>query len=687
MNVPSKREYRFWNAFSLALVLGCAALFYIPALQKTAGLWPVPLDDVYIYFDFAKSTANGHPFEWIAGQGYSSGSTSVIYPLFLAIGYLIGFSGLKLGIFAAIFSCACVFDMCRSARALLPGCPRFLAWLAPPILLSVPLLDWSFYSGMETALFAALLGRSLVALRQAETSPAHRRKHAQWRAGIYGALLVSCRPESLCFCLPMAISAVYSARSLPAPGSLFRTLSPAFLFLASYSIVNRIFTSEWSAAGAVRKLLSSNPYATLLDIAPEFLRNLITLRAAAIENAMGYFPYSLVVPLLGFSALFSSRFRPAAISLWLGSIGSLLLVSLNATARFQNLRYAAPSILMLLFLFLFGLSHWATRRHNSKLFPIYQTIVIIAWLVAMIAPARFFPWQIDLFARSSKNIAEQQVEVGRRLARMNPKPNVVMLNDAGAIPYVSGLRALDGLGLGGYLGLPFARASVHGNFAVVELIERLSQSDRPDVMAVYSLWWPDIIRYFGQRVDSVKVEGNVILGAEEKVICKSDWSALEGAGKPKSYENAIDEIDIADLVSEREHHYLGPFPKGGWVIGDVRPSPISKKALFDGGRILPEGREEAFSLLNSVELGPATLILRTDDAGSALIRIEIRRNDECIESIEHPVLPGERAMDTPSNGWIDMKISLSKQIQGGDSVHIYALRGSFRHFHSWLLRN
>jgi hypothetical protein len=47
------------------------------------GPWSAPLDDVFIHFDFARSAARGFPFQWVAGNGYSSGGTSLLYPLLL----------------------------------------------------------------------------------------------------------------------------------------------------------------------------------------------------------------------------------------------------------------------------------------------------------------------------------------------------------------------------------------------------------------------------------------------------------------------------------------------------------------------------------------------------------------------------------------------------------------------------
>src|SRR5690606_16994357 len=51
------------------------------------GDWSAPLDDVFIHFDFARSTARGYPFQWLDGPGYSSGGTSLLHPFVLAVGY------------------------------------------------------------------------------------------------------------------------------------------------------------------------------------------------------------------------------------------------------------------------------------------------------------------------------------------------------------------------------------------------------------------------------------------------------------------------------------------------------------------------------------------------------------------------------------------------------------------------
>jgi hypothetical protein len=682
-DVKRRTEPLLWHAFTALVILGLAWAFFAPALKKTGGLWPAPLDDVYIHFGFARSAALGHPFQWIPGNGYSSGGTSLTYPLLLAPGYWLGFWGAGLGIFAALLACACLFDLCRSARALCdrsPRSPRWIAWSAPPLLLAVPLLDWSLFSGMETALFYALLGRALVAVRGVETAPPHARRAAQTRAGIYCALLVATRPESVAVALPLGVAVAHAAGSLGTLTSLARGAGPTMALLAVNAAVNKAFTSEWGAAGAVRKLLTANPYTTPLDIAPEIIRNVIALRSMALESALGRSPYFMAVPLLAGLALLDRRARRLAVPLLVGSAGALLLASLNATARFQNLRYAAPSIAMLLLAALLGASSLASRR--GRIGPLSAALLAAT---AIIAPSRWFPAQIDHFARSSANIAGQQVEVAARLSAIEPRPRVVLVGDAGAIPYLSGIRAIDGLGLGGYRGMPFARASVHGVPAVVELIERLDPSERPDVMALYPSWWQGLADVFGRKIDAVKIADNVICAADEKVIYRADWASL---GLPRDARSgAVDTIDIADLVDERAHRYEAPVPRGGYVIGGVlleNAGSPGARLRFDAGRIVPEGRGEAFSVSPAVPRGPAEIAMRTDEGGEVLLRVEVLRGGKIISTTETPVAARPTIAGSPGQ-WFEVKASLP-DVGGGDRVRVFAARGWWRSFHIWLLR-
>jgi hypothetical protein len=649
-------------------VVAVAALaFWVPAAARARGHFPVPLDDVYIHFGFARSTALGHPFTWIPGNGYSSGGTSLTYPLVLAPGWLIGFRGERLALFAALVACASLVDLARSLRRI---APRPIAWGFPALLVAVPLLDWSFFSGMETAFLGAVAGRTLVAADAVALAPPWWRPRAQLRAGVWAALLAITRPELGPLALLFALGVVHASGTLPSWPSIGRAFGPVATLMAAQAITNRALTGEWAAAGAVRKLATSNPFSPPLTIALEAVKNLAALRSQAFEAPLGGAQASWIVPLLGAVALLDRRGRRLAGPLLVGAAASVLLVSLNTTARFQNFRYAAPALTMLLCAAAIGASSLARRGRTAA------GVAALALAAATLAPARGFSRQIAHFARASANIAGQQVEVARRLGAQTPRPRRVLVGDAGAIPYLSELPAIDGLGLGGYRGLPFARASVHGVPAVVELIERLPAAERPDLMALYPSWWQGLADVFGRRVDAVRIQDNVICGADEKVIYAADWSAL--APPSDAREGAFDAVDVADLVDERDHAYEMPVPDGGWVVSNVLALADGTRR-FDAGRIIPEGRAEAFTIRGRAPgAGPAVLVVRTDGDGDGQVRVTVERGNAVRQSRDARIPP--RAADR----WYELDV-LVGEVAWGDRVRIHAVRGAFRDYHAWLV--
>jgi hypothetical protein len=277
--------------------------------------------------------------------------------------------------------------------------------------------------------------------------------------------------------------------------------------------------------------------------------------------------------------------------------------------------------------------------------------------------------QIWFFGRASRNIRDQHITAGRVLREMTPPPKRVLMGDAGALLYASDLPGLDLIGLGGYHNLPFARAGTNGLGATLELIERVAPQDRPDVFAIYPSWWGDLPSWFGRRLFEVPVRGNVICGGSEKVIYRADWHALGRSAQPHTLspiEHVVDELDVADLVSEREHGYEFPHPSAGFVdakvLGDVAGG---QGEMFDAGRRIPRGRSETFRL-RLADGKKTRLIARTAPEHDVTARVtldgapigafQFQRADGWREAaIEVPQARGVvRISVTPETGdWVD----------------------------------
>ena len=674
VRAPVGTEERAFAVAAHVVALALFAAFWLPALARTSGDPPLPLDDVMIHFGFARSLALGHPMEWIPGNGFSSGATSLLYPALLAPAWLVGARGLALGWAAGALGVVCTADAMRSLFALGRGAPPWLRWTAPLAVVCVPFVDWSLCSGMETALFAAVLGRSVRALARVEASAPAARPRAELGAGLWFAALVATRPEGAAFVAPLVVAVAHAAGAGSALLAFARAAAPTCVLLGAQAAANVAFTGEPLAAGAVRKLVETNPYASRVEVALEVVKNAAALREQAIAFAFGggfmaLAPFALVA--LGVA---SRRARRSVAALASGGAASLAIVCLNATARFQNLRYAAPAALGLLFAASIGASAASRARRR----PVRAAVAALGLVALFVGPARVFPAQIEHLLPRARTCTISRCRRRGGLARESPRPRRLFVNDAGALAYVSELPAIDGLGLGGFRGLPFARASVHGPAAVVELVERLAPRDRPDVLAVYPAWWRGLADVFGVRVWSITLHDNVICGADELVVLRADWSTLATPGDPPPFAGIVDELDVADLVSEGAHAFDFDAPHAGWVFGAAHANELGARR-WDGGRAFSQGTGASFRVADHVARGSFRLVVRTEPMGDLELRAQIERRGSIASEAR------VRSSAEPNDAWRDVVLELA-DVGAGDRIRLEPVTGELRVVHAWLVR-
>lgn len=399
----------------------------------------------------------------------------------------------------------------------------------------------------------------------------------------------------------------------------------------------------------------------------------------------GVVPFALALLPLCFG-----RTRRIAIVLWLQIAGWIAIVALNGQVRWQNERYVMPAVAWMLILTALGVSvsfrararpahlRTGTPPSAARLRPglvatvlsgalVVQTIAVLirppgempsfraSWLLAFacgaaayavlrLRPARIvlaivavlfaYDHQIPkmrdqkwFFGRASRNIRDQHLTLGKYLAEI--KPRRVLVGDAGAILYESNRPGLDIIGLGGYAGLPFARAGVHGLPATLELIERIPDSDRPDVLAIFPTWWGVLPLWFGGDVmRRFPVEGNVICGGYEHVVYEADWRLLDTGERmrwmPPKDEQLRVIVDVADLVSEKANRYAFARPQNGWTEMRILPDPVdARHDMFDAGRRIGVGRWEAFDATELVFGRDAHLVVRTAQEKPAHVRVRV----------------------------------------------------------------
>jgi hypothetical protein len=640
------------------------------AERESIGPWSAPLDDVFIHFDFARSAARGRPFEWVIGNGYSSGGTSLLYPFVLAAGFRLGFHGLALMEWAAIVACVSVLGLLLAVRHAFRGLPAAVSYLAPAALLGVGALSWALFSGMEIAFFLALWGGAFVFWdRLARHVTELSSRDAVLRAlgiGAWGAALVATRPEAAVTVAIFSISIAWLLRKrgpkIAALG-LFACALPGALVVVGAAVVNLVLTGEPAAAGAIAKLEYYHPYLDFTEklnlwffyLAYQALR--VTQQHLETVPAIGWLTWAFaLVP------LFFAETRRRALLLWASLLGWAMTVALNGQVRWQNERYVMPALTWLLVAASLGAGVVLARgfRRPFRRGPLAlssATLAAIGFFAWQEAPN--FQFQAWYFGRGARNIYDQHVTLGRLLReQFRPTPRVAV-GDAGAIPYLSEGPTLDLIGLGGYKGMPFARATRAHVGAAIELIEHLKPEERPALLAIYPSWWDELPLWFGSRMLEVPARGNVICGAPSKVLYRASWAALEGSPTPFTLPRGArisGEFDWADVTSERAAEYER-FPRSeGRVAVKVLPHPQEPwRDVFDAGRNSPEGTRERFTLTGITPSRPVRLIFRTAPvadlkipvlvAGKRTGTLELRRTDGWLEASVDLAAPGTSLLE------------------------------------------
>jgi len=694
-----------YAGFIVVCTLFASSAFYGYMLMQTKGAWSAPLDDVFIHFDYARSFARGYPFQWTEGNGYSSGNTSLSYPIVLAVGYWLGFKQLLLVVWAAIVAHLGVFGFLYQSGALVDGIAgrldpeggrehAWLKYLMPPAVLSLGALNWTLWSGMENAWHLGVWGLCIGALsRQLGARSLTEARRRAWLTGLASALLVATRPESAICAAAFGFFGLWHARRDGLATSwrdglalLLAAGIPPVALLLAHALANKAFTGETAANGAVAKLLFYQPFmdgAARWDVYLDLLRYIVP--RLLHHHFSDQLPYGYLVPVLGLVPFASARLRPIAAFLWFQVIAWLLLISINMQVRWQNERYAMPAAAWMLLLAAMGLGlivHGEWRPHAAR-FQGAARAMARAWplrgLGGLALAALYWHHQepqvrdqIWFFGRASRNIFDQQLTAGYLLERLNVKR--VLVGDAGALLYGSDRPGIDLIGLGGFHRYPFARSTLNGLGAALEQIERMPVDERPDTMAIYPSWWGDLPIHFGRFLTAVPVVGNVICGGAEKVIYRADWSALDREGQPRTLaanERVVDELDEADLTSERNHEHDLPRPHLGFVKYRVLSDPAHEgRDLFDAGRIVPPGVSASARMALPRAGGRLIVRLAPERAHAFELRID-------------GLAPETLTIDTPPGRWFEASIELPAGLPSNARVELAATEGETVLYHLW----
>ena len=665
-----------------------AAAFALGAgsIAAALGRFVFPLDDAYIYFQYARSAAGGSWFRYFSEEPISTGATSLLWGVLTAIcaaaarwlplpgpegGFLLLVYLLQTGVAAVTFALAM-----RLAHRL--GVPAALCWVPVAVCLLTPYWTFGVFNGMETGLW----GLALVAAAWAVAGG------SRW----WLILLPLGRPEGALLSL-LALFILSRRRRLPpvptlsvAGTSVFVLVLP--LLLTGESPAAWEAKALWTAPHPVDRAFYSSrlPYFLwrCLWFGLSGARAQPPLDIAGDVLSPAAWPVWTSVAFLGGGAalaLARGRGRFTAV-LW----GAASLLAMNAIAwDAQHYRYLVAGFPLLAIAAAAG---WLAAPRRRVLLPAGSLLAAAVLIVAFVAePSSWDRFRV-LYRGETERLRLGQMSVGSWVDASLPEDARILTHDVGAIAFYGHRPVVDMVGL---VTPELTGAYRHGEGAIWEALSRVPRGRRPTHAAWIPRWTPELRRTLlvGERVYP-RTPGPEAGGFEvRELVWPPDdpgrWpggdfgdepAVLRPGGRYAGW-TVVDRLDVGDLTSEREHGFrfeqreITTREPLTFVrdLGFVAGLGLSPRAhAMEGGRVL-EGTL-SFTMRASGEPGRVLLLRAT---APAPVRLTLKVG----EWVGQAVVPGT------DNLISEIPVEIPPDAVASDHTRVHVSGGVYRPLHWW----
>jgi len=539
----------------------------------TGGELSLPLDDSFIYLQYARAIAQGHPFVYTPGNAPTTGATSLLWPFLLLPPHLTPLGpafaiswALALGALALLASALLIARVGRSLAGTLGMV------LAVALFLGSPHLLWGYMSGMEIGLYATVLLATLwIYLEEREGAVFPRLRWALF-------VLAASRPEGAVLCGLFGLVMALDRRRAVRAGRLehFWSLSLALPFVAAALpfLINLAISGSIESTSSQAKSILAEPH---LDSRHRYLADSPQVWLSILK---AYLSWLELAP----NAIMVTRY-------WVPTAAVLFLFALSSFVPRRS-GWADGRIVFLLFPAAIIVDSlpvaWSVHfyRYQQGFYP-----VVLACLAAGIARTASLAWSrlprvpgivaaalvigvplwawypvptevgdrvILYYGHNCENILHQQVKTGRWIGRNLPRNAIVGMNDAGAIAYYGDRSTVDMLGL---TSENFAKAYRSGIGCMFERLRRLPPARRPTYFAIYPEWFPYLQSsgVLGAEIFRAHLNYNTICGEDDKVVYPAEWIDVTPADSvvlphPEIQGKTLrDTFDLAWLEDEKRH--------------------------------------------------------------------------------------------------------------------------------------
>ena len=489
-NLPLFQPSNLPIFLSLALAIG---LFYLAFAGLIFGYTGFPLDDAWIHQTYARNLAHSGQLAFTPGVP-SAGSTSPLWSLLLALGYLLGLPYLVWTYGLGLLLLGLTgWTVARLGQRLFPRQP-WVGFLAGLFCLFEWHLAWAAVSGMETILFVWL---SLFLFERYLAITLTGKKLVYWGWGLLGGLLILTRPEGLGL---VGLIGLDVARQWWQQGANRRLSDLAFIWFAIALGVSLIvgpyllFHLRLTGLPFPNTLYAKQAeYGAILSGYSLWWR-LFGGFGPPVDSVQGVFrvifigPQLLLLPgLLAAAWLTLTERRLELLPAWGWWLSYLLLYAVRLPVTYQHGRYQIPVIAWVILLGVWGTARLvnpqnSTLRQNLLVRVTGKTLVLS---LALLTPAFTFIGA-RAYATDVRIIETEMVAAAKWLDANVAAGALIAAHDIGAIGYFSQRPLIDLAGLITPEVIPIIRDET----ALLDFV----RARRAGYLVTFPSWYPALVQ-------------------------------------------------------------------------------------------------------------------------------------------------------------------------------------------------
>ncbi|HVR72205.1 MAG TPA: hypothetical protein VMT87_15280 [Vicinamibacteria bacterium] len=672
--------------------IAVATLFVGAMLAATDGHFVPQVVDLYVIGQYARAMAEGHPFQYNAGEPPSMGATSLLHTAWLAAGHAAGFRGEWLVAFAVATGIALYLGTVALARRLgrRLGGEREGLLAGALVALGGPVV-WGFLYGSDIALFLFLCLWLL------------ERMVAAWATGavggavVAGTLVALARPEGLL--LAMALGLAWTLGS-------GRTRRHALVWVPTAAglallLAMRLVTGTWIGSSVADKSLVASygivaTAGAVADYAIDVVRGLL----------LGFYPSQTPV---GFNRGWASLYFPPlglvlvlvalvhgraperrAARWWAGSVAAVALaLSPNLFLGVQFNRYvlwAVPGLLVLVAVGLGALTRLLSGGDPPLERSLFRAGAGLFIALGALSTVRF----AVIYGDMAGEVYRRDVAAAEWITRHLPR-GAGMANLATSVEYLTGHRNLNlhGVTSPAFFG---GRATERDAGSLAGLA-RLSAAQRPP----YLITTRSAVE--GSATVRAIVDGPPLFrtasGGDEIEIYRVRYD-LVGTGAAHHLPQTaaavaglreVDRLNVGDARDEAAHRYRVRSRLGRAALG----ATVRVESYATGARVADTGRAVLGSEAFDVRTTPGrdlVLVLRTAPALEATV---LRLGAGSVVELDFPEAAlavkadGRPAGDVrrrPAAGWDEWVLRLPGSLLRSERTRL-EIAGRYASFYYW----